>query len=369
MRVGVLFGGPSPEHDVSILSGLQAVRELARSSKDEPIAIYWTKTGQFFEVDTGLEACAFLDGVPKGAKPLRLAGPGEGGFQRPGGVVGRVREIPLGVVVNACHGGPGEDGTLQGLLDMAGISYTGPSLFGAALGLDKLATTAVARHGGVECLSRELLVGGQEPSFPGPYIVKPRFGGSSIGIDVVADWPAAEARLTANPHLRQGAVIEPYRPDLFDLQIAIISFPKPQLSAVEKPLRKTAGDEILSYRDKYVAGEGMAAAARELPARIPEALEARIRQASLALGVLFSVRGVARLDFLSDGEEKLYFNEINTIPGSLSRYLFVDPPMPFRELLTNLIEEGLTSRTSRHSAAGADGTILRSASSIAAKLS
>ena len=104
--------------------------------------------------------------------------------------------------------------------------------------------------------------------FDGPYIVKPRFGGSSIGIDVVADLAVARARLGANTHLATGAVLEPYRPDLHDLQIAVRTLARArQLSAIERPLRSAgASGEILGYADKYVGGEGMASAPRELPA-------------------------------------------------------------------------------------------------------
>ena len=203
--------------------------------------------------------------------------------------------------------------------------------------------------------------------FEGPYIVKPRFGGSSIGIDVVADLEVAIARLGANPHLALGAVVEPYRPDLADLQIAVRSHPALELSAIERPLRSGASGEILGYTDKYVGGEGMASAPRELPAAISEQREAEIRGLGARVAAAALVRGVARIDFLASDDE-LYVNEINTIPGSLARYLFISPLVPFGTLLADLVDEARQRPTHRYSAAGADGLVLRGASSIAAKL-
>ena len=206
-----------------------------------------------------------------------------------------------------------------------------------------------------------------EPDFPGPYIVKPRYGGSSIGIDVVKDWSTAQARLATNVHLRRGAVLEPYRDDLYDLQVAVRTWPTTVLSAVERPLGRKQTAEILDYADKYVGGEGMLSAPRELPARIDPGFEHELRQVALLAARLLGARGVNRIDFLSDGRE-LYLNEINTIPGSLARYLFIDPPLPFGELLVGLAAEAVGRPTAAFSSVGADGSVLREAGAIAAKL-
>ena len=379
--LAVLMGGPSPEHDVSILTGLQAARELARDGRRGVRAIYWTKTGDWFEVDAGLEAEAFLDGVPRGATPLRLALGPDGGFVPEGGRFGRPRPLSLAAAVVCCHGGPGEDGTLQAALDLAGIPYTGPTVAGAALGMDKLAFAGVIHAAGLPLLPRALLHHGTEKlDFAGPYIVKPRFGGSSIGIEVASDFATARARLDGNPHLRLGAVVEPYRADLFDLQLGVRRWPEPEASAVERPLRSgeapggasAAGStgataEILGYSDKYVGGEGMAGAPRELPARVPDALAEELRSAAVEVAQRCLVRGLARVDFLSDGQS-LWVNEINTIPGSLGRYLWIDPPLTFGQLLEDMLAEAAARPSRAYSAAGADGSVLRSASSIAAKL-
>jgi D-alanine-D-alanine ligase len=365
--VAVIFGGPSPEHDVSVLTGLQAARGLAGAGA--PVrCLYWSKTGDWYEVDATLEAESFLEGVPKGATRLSfVAGPG-GGFSEPGGRLGKAKQVEFDVALVCCHGGPGEDGTLQAALDLTGIRYAGPTVAGAALGMDKFAFGAVVGQAGLPTLPRILLTEHSDaPAFDGPYIVKPRFGGSSIGIDVVEDLVTARARLSANPHLRFGAVLEPYRLDLSDLQVAVRTWPQLELSAVERPIRASGSSGILGYRDKYVAGEGMAGASRELPAVISAALESGLRHAAEQIAALAGVRGVARIDFLSDGDE-FVVNEVNTIPGSLARYLWVSPAVPFASLLGDLLDEARNRPTHAYSAAGADGAVLRSAGSIAAKL-
>jgi D-alanine-D-alanine ligase len=368
--VAVLFGGPSPEHDVSILTGLLVCHELLSTrNKNAVTAIYWTKNGSFFEVDPALEASAFIEGTPSAGVALMLAVGPEGGFSRRKGRLGGAREpVVTDAVVLCCHGGPGEDGTMQGALDLSGVAYTGPSAMGAALGMDKLASAAILSSAGISVLDRRLLSSDSaEPDYDGPYIIKPRFGGSSIGIEVVRDLQTARLRAGASVHLRRGAVLEPYREDLYDLQVAIRTWPVLELSAIERPVRQRQGAEILDYADKYVGGEGMHAAARELPATLSSSLEARLRSDTIRAAELLQVRGVARVDFLSDGEE-LFLNEVNTIPGSLSRHLFVNPYRNFSELLRDLLEEAVQSPAARFSSAGADGVVLRSAHSIASKL-
>jgi D-alanine-D-alanine ligase len=368
LAVAVAFGGPSPEHDVSILTGLQAVRELERAGRSVT-PLYWAKTGTWHQVDGTLESADFVDGVPRGAEALRLVvGAAEDEGFVTAGRFGRARPLALDVLVNCCHGGPGEDGSLQAALDLAHVTYTGPTVAGAALGMDKLAFAGVVSDAGLPALDRvELTAATTDVGFAGPYLVKPRFGGSSLGIESVVDLDTATRRLDVNPHLRQGAVVEPFRPDLFDLNVAVRRWPDLQLSAVERPLRTSAGSEILGYADKYVGGEGMAGAPRQLPAEIPPSLAEAVRVAATRVAGLCQARGVARVDFLSDGEV-LYVNEINTIPGSLARYLWVDPDVPFLAQLDVLIDEAVARPAYFRSTVGADGAVLRSAGSIASKL-
>jgi len=366
VTLGVLFGGPTPEHDISILTGLLALRELDRGERDVT-GIYWTKTGAFYAVPNDVEAESFLDGLPKGASELTLRLGDQGGFYA-SARMGKDRALAIEALVLATHGGPGEDGTLQGALDLAGVAYSGPSVAGAALGMDKWAFGALMASAGIATLPRALL---EETTmtldFDGPYILKPRFGGSSIGIDVVADVATARARLSTNVHFARGCVVEPFRRDLVDLQIAVRTYPEVALSAIERPIRRSVDAEILDYRDKYVGGEGMVSAPRELPANLPDGQAELIEGYARQIVEVASVRGVARIDFLANQSE-LYVNEINTIPGSLSKHLFVQPPLAFAALLGDLVAEAIERPAHLFSAAGADGLVLRKATSIAAKL-
>lgn len=369
-QVAVIFGGPSPEHDVSILTGLQAVRGLGGAPGIAGVrSLYWSKSGDWYEVRAGAEAADFVDGVPSGSAQLRLISGGGGGFVKPGGGF-RAKEdrIELDAVVICCHGGPGEDGTLQGALDLAGVAYSGPTAIGAALGMDKLAFGAIMASTGLPVLPRiPLSESTREPEFAPPYILKPRFGGSSIGVEVVADFATARARLEANVHLRRGAVLEPYKGEMFDLQVAARTWPELQLSAIERPIRTQSGAEILGYKDKYVGSEGMTSAPRELPAKIGAELEGELRAIAAELAGAVGLRGVARLDFLSDGDA-VFVNEVNTIPGSLAKYLWIDPPVPFASLLLDLLAEAIGRPSAAFSSAGSDGSVLRVAGSIASKL-
>ena len=367
MTIGVLFGGPTPEHDISILTGLQVLRELLRAGRDVQ-GIYWTKTGDFYIVPGDVEAEAFLDGVPRSSSQVVLRAGDDGGFATLPGRLAKERRVEFDVVVLATHGGPGEDGTLQGVLDLANVAYTGPTVAAAALGMDKWAFGAVVAQSGLPTLARVLLTPSSTTlPFDGPYILKPRFGGSSIGIDVVADLSTALARLTTNSHLSRGCVVEPFREDLSDVQIAVRTYPTLSLSAIERPIRRSSGAEILNYRDKYVGGEGMVSAPRELPAVLAPGQAELIEQCARTLCDVASVRGVARIDFLVNDRE-LFVNEINTIPGSLSKHLFVSPPLGFIQLLDDLIAEASARPAHAYSAAGADGLVLRSSGPIAAKL-
>jgi D-alanine-D-alanine ligase len=369
-RIAVIYGGPSPEHDVSILTGLQAVHALGRAQGLGRVrSLYWSKSGDWYEVHPTTEAADFLEGVPSNGVRLRLiSGPG-GGFVRPkSGLRAKEDRLDLDAILICCHGGPGEDGSLQGALDLTGLRYSGPTAIGAALGMDKLAFGALMVYAGLPALARVPLDEDSEPpAFPPPYILKPRFGGSSIGIEVVADFATARARLQANPHLGHGAVLEPYHPEMFDLQLAARSWPELQLSAIERPLRTMAGGEILGYQDKYVGAEGMTSAPRELPAKIEPELEERIRTLARRVALLVGLRGVARLDFLSDGED-LFINEINTIPGSLSHYLWIDPRLALTSQLLDLLREASARPAASYSSAGSDGSVLRVAGPIASKL-
>ena len=352
----VIFGGPSDEHDISILTGLQVTRALPGLTP-----IYWSKSGEWFEVDAGLEAADFVDGVPRKSRALALvASPGQG-------FVAKKKSLGVRTTIVACHGGPGEDGTLQGLLDLAGISYTGPGQAASALGMDKLAFGAAMATAGLPTLPRTLVVAGDEPSpeFSSPYIVKPRFGGSSIGIEVADDWDTVSSLVKASRYFAQGAVVEPFLTGSRDLQVGVRTYPGFEISAVEAPAR--SGDGIYSYDQKYLAWGGEVSGGRELPAEMTESVAEQVADLSARVTKVAGLRGLARIDFL-EREGEVLVNEVNTIPGSMGAYLWIDPPVERAKLFSDMLEEASASPTRIFSTAGSDGTALRSAGSIASKL-
>lgn len=363
----VIFGGPAPEHDISVLTGLLAAAALDQAG--QPVyRLYWSPIGEWFEVDAPVEGADFANGVPRNARPVRLiTGPG-GGFVSDGGALRRQRALDVSAALNCCHGVPGEDGTLQGALDLAGIPHAGPTVGGAALGMDKLAFGALVAAAGLPSLPRALALADEDPPFAGPYIVKPRFGGSSIGIEVAADAAAVAGLLRNSVHFRRGAVVEPYRRAAEEIQVAVRTYPTIQLSNLLRPTRAEGGGEFYSYREKYVPGEGMHAAKGDIDPDLAAGVAESLRAAARALVGVADVRGVARIDFLVE-EDSWYVNEINTVPGSLSKHLWVEPRLSMAELLQDLLSEAVQRPTwADWSTAGADGSALRSAGSIAGKL-
>jgi D-alanine-D-alanine ligase len=355
-RSAVVFGGPSDEHDISILTGLQVARAL-----DDIEAIYWSKSGEWYSVDPALEASDFVEGAPRKSREVTfVAAPGQG-------FVVKKRPLDIGAVLIACHGGPGEDGTLQGLFDLVGLRYTGPGQASSALGMDKLAFGAAMSAAGLPTLARTLVQTGEEmsPPFDGPYIVKPRFGGSSIGIEVAEDWATVLALKSSSRFFDQGAVVEPFLAGSRDLQVAVRTYPEWQMSAIEAPAR--SGEGIYSYDQKYLAWGGEVSGGRELPASLDDATTKGITDLSRRITDVAGLRGVARIDYLAkDGE--LFVNEVNTIPGSMAVYLWIDPPIERGQLFRDMLEEASRGRTRVFSTAGSDGTALRSAGTIASKL-
>ena len=355
-RAAVIFGGPSDEHDISILTGLQVVRALPSSE-----AIFWSKTGDWYHVDSDLEAKDFADGPPRRSRELNfVASPGAG-------LLNKKKPMDIDAVFIACHGGPGEDGTLQGLLDLVGLRYTGPGQAASAMGMDKLAFGAAMAAASLPTLPRTLVVSGDEPApdFPGPYISKPRFGGSSIGIEIADDWGTVLALKKSSSYFDQGAVVEPFLIGSRDLQVAVRTYPKWELSAVEAPLRAEEG--IYSYDQKYLAWGGEVSGGRELPATLDAETEAAVRSLSQRVTEVAGLRGIARIDYLEkDGE--VWVNEVNTIPGSMAAYLWIDPAISREQLFADMVAEAEGPPVRVFSVAGSDGTALRSAGTIASKL-
>ena len=258
-------------------------------------------------VDPTLEATAFVDGPPKGARDLRfVAQPGGGFFATKPGVLGggKERHLELGALVNCCHGGPGEDGTLQAALDLAGVPYTGPGAAAAALCMDKLGFGSVAMAAGLPTLPRTLVLPGAEaPIWHGadsPFIVKPRFGW-------LLDRHRGHQRLGRRPALR-GARRPAHSPGCHrralprwppsDLQVAVRSYPSLALSLFERPLRAAGARARSSPTRTSTSAARVWLALPRLPAKLAAGLEKELREAASSVAALAGARGVWRVDFL-----------------------------------------------------------------------
>lgn len=366
--IGVVFGGLSPEHDISILTGLQAGRLLSGRG-DDVVCIYWTRGGEWLRVPVSLEGADFTTGEIPDATSLAFRVPE--GFVEPR----RRREQPLdlGLVVNCCHGGPGEDGTLVAMLMLAGLRVTGPGPEASAWVMDKLATAAISTLAGLDRFGIEPIptvpLDGHTTAIdlPAPWVVKPRFGGSSLGVEVGIEDVDTAVSLTRTGTGRAGAVAQTYLAGWSDLNVAVRVHPSVEVSAIERPLTSGA---VYGYREKYLAGgEGMESARRELPAELPAELVKRIEGAAVAVASMVGLTGVPRIDFLYDGGDRLALCEVNAIPGSLGLYLWAAAGHDRSQVVRDLVSEAQALPGSRpHWSSSTDGAALRAAVTVAAKL-
>lgn len=375
----VIFGGPSLEHDVSILTGLQAAHVLLRSGQ-QPVALYWSESNEWFRVEPNLEAPAFLGGVPSNAKPILLqAGGRDSGFYETRSF-GRRERIDISAAVVCCHGSPGEDGRLQGLLDLAGIAYTGPNAACASLTMDKLAFGGLIESAGLPVLRRVIWTpSSPEPPFPAPYVIKPRFGGSSLGVQLVSDIQTAHDLAKTSTYMRRGAVLEQYQHNVEDLYIAIRTHPELQLSLAERPRPKADGQvngdsQIYGYQQKYLEQQAAESTVSQIPADLPDETLKLARVLAEEVAHLTRLTGAARLDFLYNGSD-LWINELNSIPGALAFRLWKESGVDRDQLLSDMIVEATKPDTTPRDtdpidrdAADRKKLTLQNASEIAQKL-
>ena len=365
----VVFGGPSPEHEISILTGLQAERVLTDAG--HTIApIYVAPTGAWFLVPTGTEAKDYLEGAPAKSSELEVkVGDSPGFFQKKGL---STKQLDISAALLCFHGGLGEGGGAAALFELLDIPATSSSLYAGAVGMDKLAFAGLMMNAEIPSLPRQHLSAETEPGFPGPYIVKPRFGGSSIGIEIVDDLGTARALMSSSPHLKNGAVIEPYRKGIVDLNISFRTFPDFELTDVEKPLRDGESSGMYSYQEKYLSGSGGGAglthAPREFPAQVPDTVNEQARSLAHRVAEVTRLSGIVRVDLLWDpSDDRVYVNEVNTIPGAMSLYLW-SPKRPPAEVLSDAINEAIQRRIRWPQAGFSQGVALKAAGGIAGKL-
>jgi len=366
-NVAVIFGGPSPEHEISILTGLQAERVLAEGGYTVT-PIYFAPSGAWHVVPPNTEAKDYVEGPPPGSHTVDIKlGEAAGIWAKKG--LGQ-KKLDLDAALLCFHGGAGEGGGGAVVMEMLDIPHTGSTLYAGAVGMDKLAFGAMMAAAGIPTLPRTHLSTQHTPDFPGPYIVKPRFGGSSIGIEVVDDLATAHA-LMSSVHLKNGAVVEPYRPELVDLNMAFRTFPDLETTALEKPLRQAdSATGLYSYQEKYLQGPGggLTHAPREFPANVPAELHTRADAVVRQVADVTRLTGIVRVDLLWDETSgDLFVNEVNTIPGALSLYLWTHTTSAF-QVLHDALTEAKTKRVVWPQAGFSQGVALRTAGGIAQKL-
>jgi D-alanine-D-alanine ligase len=360
LRVGVAFGGRSVEHDVSIITGLQALGVL--EERHAPVPIYIARSGRWYTGEALRELSIYQqDGGDPDAEEIHFD-LHNGRLLRAaatGGSLLRGRRAPepieLDVVVLATHGTQGEDGCLQGALELARLPYVGPPVGAAAAAMDKLMTKAMLRHAGLpalDCLAlrraewdidRSGCVARAQEAFDFPVYVKPASLGSSVGVSRCSNEGELAEALELGFELDRTCLVEPSVEGGIEVNCSTIGRPgvEARASVCEQPV---AAEEFLSFEDKYMGGaksSGMKGAQRLIPAPLSEALTAQVQDLAKRAFTAFGCAGVTRVDFLVDSSENVYVNELNTIPGSFSFYLWEPAGLPFVQLMDELIDLAL----------------------------
>ncbi|MFO8099482.1 MAG: D-alanine--D-alanine ligase family protein [Salinibacter sp.] len=378
LNVGVALGGVAPEHEVSIISALQAAAALDRD-RYRPVPLYIAKDGRWYTGDPLLEINTYqdLESVLDEAVPVALAPTPHGRLEvvedRTAGAFQRFarprRRIPVDVMLLGLHGGAGEDGGLQGLCETFNVPYTSTGVFGSALGMDKVMSKRLCREAGIPVVDfvalreREWAYNEEdgldrcEEEVGYPMIVKPARCGSSIGIARADDRASLDAAIEEAFRYDDKIVVERAVDALREVNCSVLGDAHTATpSVLEEPLPSDE-EEVLSFQDKYMRDEaggakqgngaktggespgGMASLDRIVPAELSDERTEAIQRLAVRLFHLFECAGVVRIDFIIDeATNTLYFNEINTIPGSFSFYLWKPSGVPFDELMERLIE-------------------------------
>ncbi len=358
-RVAVIYGSRSVEHEVSIITALQVMSALDRN-KYEIIPVYISKDGVWYtgpELFTGSPTAdikthdrLIKTGVPVGTVALP-PDPRIGGLISPAvsGLMTRTRVIPVDVVVPVVHGTHGEDGTLQGLLELADIPYVGAGVVGSAVGMDKIVAKGVLREAGLKVVdyvwfTRQEWEGDPDGMVarvkegPGlPAFVKPANLGSSIGIGKATDEGELREAVNVAATYDRRILVERALEGVMEINCSVIGNHQPVPSVCEQPV---SWERFLTYDEKYMrsAEAGMKGAERRIPAPISDELTRKIQDMAVTAFRAANCRGIARVDFLLDPEDgTVYINELNTIPGSYSFYLWSATGIRPSELMDRLI--------------------------------
>lgn len=359
-KVAVIFGGHSVEHEVSIISGLQAFMALDREKYDV-IPLYISKDNEMYTGDHmgTVEAFKDMTACLKSATRVVLA-PGKNGVdvvRYPAPKLGKAVVGSFEVAIPVVHGTNVEDGTLMGFLEMLSVPYAGCDVTSSAVGMDKFKMKAVLAAAGIPVLpAKEYrarayalnpgdIIADIESAFSYPVIVKPVNLGSSIGISKADDHDALVAAMDLAVSFSDRVMVERAVGNLREINCAVLGDADDAIPSVcEEPLNAT---DILSFGDKYLSGEGkngsksagMSSLKRRCPAELPDGMTEQVQDLAVKTFQALGCAGVSRVDFLNDVKTgELWVNEINTIPGSLSFYLWEAAGIPFVELMDRLVD-------------------------------
>jgi D-alanine-D-alanine ligase len=352
----IAFGGSSPEHEVSVLTAMQVFAAMEESDF-ELVPLYVTKSGKWLSGDPlkVLSNYKDLKTLESDCYPVSFSKDEMGTThlteQSKPSLFKKNSSIPAYAVVCAFHGSEGENGSFQGVCEQFNIPYTGSGVLASSVGMDKVKAKQLCEANKIPVTNsldfyesdweqhQETIL--KEAEMLGfPLVVKPANLGSSIGVKKVDEKEdlieAIEVAFRYDAHLLLEEAIHP----LMEINCSVLGTAENcRASVCERPLGST---ETLSFEDKYQSGagadKGMASADRVIPADISAELTDRIRSMAVHTFKTFDASGVSRLDFLVNAEtEEVYFNEINTIPGSFSFYLWEKSDLNFTQLVEELI--------------------------------
>ena len=354
--VAFLFGCRSVEHEVSIISAVQAMRAVDKEIYDV-VPIYVTKNGELYTSDDMLEVEPFRDlkTLLKNASPVSLLKKGNDVVLHflDSSLFNKKKDVVINVAFPVVHGTNCEDGTIQGYLEFLGLPYVGCDILSSAVGMDKAIFKDVMKSAGLpvlDCIKfyareyaekREEILSKIENDIGYPVIVKPINLGSSVGISKATDKNALYDAIDLAISFSDKILVEKAIENLREINCSVLGDSNECFaSTLEEPI---SHDEILSYAEKYLGGnkgsKGMASLGRKLPAELPAEKTEEIQELAKKVFKALGANGVVRIDFMLDTKsDKVFVNEINTIPGSLSFYLWEATDMPYSKLINKLIE-------------------------------